>query len=53
MQNVSHENDLICMRMNVHVTYTYILNYWFCTKTRFETEAKVDFAKSFFFTLRI
>ena len=43
MQNVSYENDLICMIMNVHMTYMYILNYWFYVKTHFDTEAKVNF----------
>ena len=40
VQNVSHENDLIFMRMNVQVTY--ISYQWFRTKTRFATEAKVN-----------
>ena len=40
MQNVSHENHLIFMRMTVQVTYIFIPIV--CTKTRFATEAKVN-----------
>ena len=39
-KNVSHENDLIFMRMNVQVTY--ISYQWFRTKAPFATEAKVN-----------
>ena len=39
-KNVSHESDLIFMRMNVQVTYSFILIV--STKTRFTTEANVN-----------
>ena len=40
VQNVSHENHLIFMRMTVQVAYIFILIVH--TKSRFATEAKVN-----------
>ena len=40
VQNISHENHLIFMRMTVQVAYIFILIVH--TKTRFATEAKVN-----------
>ena len=39
MQNVSHENDVIFMRMNIQVTYSHLVLH----KDSLATEAIVDF----------